>query len=237
MYQIALGIHRLQSHGIVHRDLKASNALVAQLESGWPKLFYMITDYECSVGVVGTGFFWAPEILQVLQERKIYQKPEVFSKAPDVYSYRMTRYEILTGELPFESHLTKNYDFSLNGGRLVVPDYIEDWTRKQLSSCWQPNIVARPTVREILDIPSANSTQVRYFDQTMEKAFGENLTARPASLFSAEERNAGEGFLLAKRLDWIVVAGNCRRHISPLLNESLLLSIAALDAAFAERED
>jgi hypothetical protein len=36
-------------------------------------------------------------------------------------------YEILTGKLPFEGHRVSDYDFVLNGKRLVVPQYVEGW--------------------------------------------------------------------------------------------------------------
>ena len=41
MYTIALGVEWLHNHGIVHRDLKASNVLIKEKESIWPKWWVM----------------------------------------------------------------------------------------------------------------------------------------------------------------------------------------------------
>ena len=68
MYRVALGVERLHNSDIVHRDLKASNVLVNENKNGWPRWFCFVADYECSIGVVGTNFFRAPEILQVCKE-------------------------------------------------------------------------------------------------------------------------------------------------------------------------
>lgn len=101
MYRVALEVNWLHSRNIVHRELKASNVLYTSGERSWG--FY-VTDFECSVGVVGTGFFRAPETLQALKDKSISEKPELFSREADVYAYGMTCYEILTGKLPFGNH-------------------------------------------------------------------------------------------------------------------------------------
>jgi len=49
---------QLHNHSIVHRDIKASNVLVRG------HLVCFIADFECSLGVVGTGFWRAPKILE-----------------------------------------------------------------------------------------------------------------------------------------------------------------------------
>jgi serine/threonine protein kinase len=78
MYSVALGVDWLHGHGIVHRDLKASNVLVKEFKSGWPRWSSYVADYECSVEVVGTRFFRALEILQACKERKISQNQQTF---------------------------------------------------------------------------------------------------------------------------------------------------------------
>ena len=115
MYSVALGVEWLHNHGMVHRDLKASNVLVKEFKSSWPKWEPFVADYECSIGVVGTGFFQAPEILQACKDRTVWERPKVFLRAADIYSYGMVCYEILTGKLPFVDHPLYDYAHVLNG--------------------------------------------------------------------------------------------------------------------------
>lgn len=66
MRTIALNMMTLHELGILHQDLKASNVLM-QLDSTMGKIGMdsgRVADFECSVGVVGTAFWRAPEILQ-----------------------------------------------------------------------------------------------------------------------------------------------------------------------------
>jgi serine/threonine protein kinase len=147
MYHVALGMDWLHSHNIVHRNLKASNVLVQEFKSGTPKYYCLVADYECSVGVIGTGFFRAPEILQACKDKKLMERREVFSKAADVYAYGITYYEILTGKLPFEGHRENDYDLVLNGTRLEVPENVEGWIQELLKDYWQSNLEDRPSFR------------------------------------------------------------------------------------------
>lgn len=149
MYKIANGMMELHKHNIVHRDLKASNVLISE-KMGHHEYCTVVADYECSVGVVGTGFFRAPEILQACKEKNVSNRPELFTKEADVYSYGMTCYEILTGKLPFQGHSTREYDLVLSGQRPDVPDYVEDWMRGLLHRCWQPNTTDRPSFATIV---------------------------------------------------------------------------------------
>ena len=180
MYNVALGVDWLHGHDIVHRDLKASNVLVQESENGWPRWFCFVADYECSVGVVGTGFFRAPEILQACKERKINQRPEVFSTSADIYSYGMICYEILTGKLPFEDHPLANEcalltDLVINQNlRPEVPEYVEDWAHELLDRCWQSNPATRPTIGEILNLLLTNSIAVKRLENYLKDRYGDN---------------------------------------------------------------
>jgi hypothetical protein len=159
MYRIALGMEWLHSHDIIHRDLKASNVLIKK-DQNWVSF---VADYECSIGVVGTGFWRAPEILQACKDKNIFQRPEIFTKQSDIYSYGMTCYEILTGKLPFEGHSLRDYDLVLNGSRPEVPEYVDDWARGLLNWCWQPIAEDRPSFEDIFALLSLNSPIVRKY--------------------------------------------------------------------------
>ncbi|KAG0627619.1 hypothetical protein M758_2G215900 [Ceratodon purpureus] len=160
MFEIALGMSWLQSRGIVHRDLKASNVLIQVHDDGSLQCF--VADYECSIGVVGTGLFRAPEILEACREKSVSKRPELFTMASDVYSYGMTCYEILTGKLPFDGQIVNEYmDTVLSGKRLEVPEYVEQWKRRLLSDCWEQDPVNRPSFGKIVNFMCSNSRRIR----------------------------------------------------------------------------
>lgn len=87
-------------------------------------------DYECSTGVVGTGFWRAPEILQQLKDG-VPKSKIVFTKKSDVYSYGMTCFETVTGCIPFENYIrvrfTEGCDLVLNGERPKLPINYRDY--------------------------------------------------------------------------------------------------------------
>jgi serine/threonine protein kinase len=151
---------KLHDHGILHRDLKASNVLV-QLRN--PKDFGALTvmldsfggydldvvDFESSVGVVGTGFWRAPEVLLALKNRSL--GPETWTKKCDVYSYAMTCYELMTGRIPFEDHVGMNADKVINGARPLWPNSLWPHLCKLVERCWDSDPSSRPNFHEIVD--------------------------------------------------------------------------------------
>jgi serine/threonine protein kinase len=163
IYGVALGMDWLHIRNIVHRDLKASNVLFTKSNQFWNDGWACyVADFECSIGVIGTGFFRAPEILQACKNGNASQRPYLFTKAADVYSYGMTCYEILSGKLPFEGHSHKDYiNLVLEGQRPKVPEYVDDWIQELLRMCWQSNREARPTFGEILRFLEANSVAAK----------------------------------------------------------------------------
>ncbi|KAG0627604.1 hypothetical protein M758_2G214400 [Ceratodon purpureus] len=159
MFDVALGMSWLHNRDIVHRDLKASNVLVEVQKGNYSCL---VADYECSIGVVGTGPFRAPEILEACREKSVSKRPDLFTMASDVYSYGMTCYEILTGKLPFDDYLRNDYmDAVIGGKRPKVPEYVEEWVRKLLSDCWEHDPTKRPSFGEIVNLIYSNSLRIR----------------------------------------------------------------------------
>ena len=117
---IASGMEDLHAHKIVHRDLKASNVLINFKGEKFDleQLDFEdvdVADFECSVGVVGTGYWRAPEILKGVQQGDI--RPELFTEKSDVYAFGMTCYEVLTGCMPFEELGGRCYDIVIEGRR------------------------------------------------------------------------------------------------------------------------
>ncbi|KAG0586010.1 hypothetical protein KC19_2G056300 [Ceratodon purpureus] len=191
MYQIAKGMEWLHEHNIVHRDLKASNVL---WRGGTQ---YFVADFECSIGVIGTGFWRAPEILQAIKDKLIHDKArqEVFSREADVYAYGMTCYEILTGKIPFGDHSLWDYSIVLNGGRPEVPKYVEDWMDDLLSMCWEYNPSKRPSFLEIQDILATHSPRVGLFVEHMrecEREYKRQYESRKSEKKTKEKKEKGK---------------------------------------------
>jgi serine/threonine protein kinase len=113
------------------------------------EILVKVGDYESSDGVLGTGFFRAPEVLRALRDgdgRKFEYKPAV-----DVYGFGMVCYELLTGKYPFPDHRTADYDLVLSGKRPDVSDE-PPWMRELLHRCWDEDPHQRPGWDEILQI-------------------------------------------------------------------------------------
>lgn len=156
MGQIARGMYTLHQSNILHRDLKASNVLVERFSSGlyseYPDCY--VADFECSVGVVGTGFWRAPEILLALKNRT--SAAAACTQKADVYSYAMACYEVLTGLLPFEGQRMTDYDLVLSGHRPPLPDYVAPAIRSLLLRCWDAEPSRRPSFEKVLKALAAH---------------------------------------------------------------------------------
>lgn len=153
MQWLAWDMNQLHEHGILHRDLKASNVLLWEdLGHHYVRLSAtgMVADFECSVGVVGTGFWRAPEILQQLKDG-VSMSRVVFTTKADVYSFGMTCYEIVTGCTPFEGLSLQDYDHVLSGNQPTLPEDLDPLIKKMIRSCWHLDPVKRPSFRQILE--------------------------------------------------------------------------------------
>ncbi|KAG0620832.1 hypothetical protein M758_4G247900 [Ceratodon purpureus] len=167
MENIAEGMKALHQDNITHKDLKASNVLI--LKHNLPKnsndglldesFSCVVADFETSVGVLGTRFWRAPEVLLCVKNKDV--KPDLHTCASDVYSYAMTSYEILTGRIPFGDIDESDYDHVvLQCKRPELPRYIAPWIRKLLQRCWHQDPSKRPTFEEILEVLSSSKSKV-----------------------------------------------------------------------------
>lgn len=162
MLQIANGMLQLHKKNIVHRDLKASNVLIAcdVFKRNNPldpchrdtEFTCAIADYECSAGVLGTGFWRAPEILVAVRDRQSCDLEEVFTSKADVYSFAMTCYEILTGCVPFEEVGAGDPEAVVKGTRPVLPHPMNSRVTELLCRCWHSNADERPDFAEIVGV-------------------------------------------------------------------------------------
>ncbi|MBL8055490.1 MAG: protein kinase, partial [Anaerolineales bacterium] len=98
--QICAALEHAHGHGIIHRDLKLENILVAEEAAGGPPLI-KLTDFGLARslasrltqegGLIGTVFYLAPEIAL----------GQPADGRADLYSLGVLLYELTTGKLPF----------------------------------------------------------------------------------------------------------------------------------------
>lgn len=150
--RLALGLKVLHEHGVVHRDLKTSNILVGFDGSVETVAELVLTDFEDSSNVVGTGFWRAPEVLQTLKDWRSGASSVVnYTSKCDVYSFGMTCYEILTGQTPFSDHPKSDYNLILvDKKRPALPSHVNPKLAELLVRCWHHDPESRPASSEIV---------------------------------------------------------------------------------------
>ncbi|CAM6057469.1 unnamed protein product [Sphagnum tenellum] len=154
MFDIATRMLFLHDQNVLHRDLKAANVLIeftraadnALMLGDVDQASFMrccVADFECPVGVMGTGFWQAPEILLAVRNDTITSN--TFTKMADVYSYAMTYYDVLTGCFPFNNQNRLDYDWVFKGNKPELLDHVDPLTRELLVQCWDLDPLKRPT--------------------------------------------------------------------------------------------
>lgn len=118
MYDITKGMQCLHAKNIIYKDLTAINILFRDttmyreegsnliLDIGLDKENCIVVDFEPCVRVVGTKFWRALKILFNIKNGEL--KSKLFIKQLDVYSFEMTRYEILSNCILFQGLHTSN---------------------------------------------------------------------------------------------------------------------------------
>ncbi len=111
--QICNAVDHAHRQGILHRDLRPSNVLVA--ESGMLKVADFGTSRFLEFAAHGTTIIGSPP----------YMPPEQFKGkavfASDIYSIGVTMYQMLTGQLPYDTPSPADLDRLLRGELVSAP--------------------------------------------------------------------------------------------------------------------
>lgn len=160
--QVAQGLHRAHKMGMIHRDVKPDNIMIAR--DGTAKLtdLGLVKDLDAEMNLtktgrgLGTPHFMAPEQ---------FRNAKNADARCDIYSLAATLYQMVTGELPFgktsgplDAWMKKVHN-DLTTPRKIVPDLSErvDWAIRRAMAA-DPNL--RPvSCREFIEDLTGHSTR------------------------------------------------------------------------------
>jgi len=111
--QICNAVDYAHRQGVLHRDLRPSNVLVS--DSGLVKVADFGTSRFLEIAAHGTTVIGSPPYMAPEQ----FQGKAVF--ASDVYSLGVTMYQMMTGELPYDSPSPADLDRLMHGDLVTAP--------------------------------------------------------------------------------------------------------------------
>ena len=150
--QIAFGMSFLHAENIMHRDLKADNVFIFKDAADNMPCSAHIGDFDISDSTLGTEYWRAPEILEAIVKQKEDGITKIsWTPMADVYSFGMTCYEVLTGDIPLKNHGKADYeDVTKRGLRPELPANLNPLMKKLIASCWHQDPLKRPTFNTIV---------------------------------------------------------------------------------------
>jgi serine/threonine-protein kinase len=145
IWQIAVGIADIHSHGIIHRDIKPNNMKIDP--EGVIKIFDFGLAREegpkaATLGFVGTKGFAAPEL---------YQHHVKFTPAVDTYAFGATALYLGLQNLPVE---LQQWPPTFSGQQYfdLLPFALADDVKARLLACFKPDATQRPTMQAVRDL-------------------------------------------------------------------------------------
>ena len=164
----------LSTKGIIHRDLKSQNVLLASRmwtsdwrggddEPTWAKvadfgiakahghtLMTTAGATQKAPGGQGTPAYMAPELFRGLPDAGMDEKC-------DAYSYGVMLWECVTGRVPWDwmaNHLQVIFAVAVEGSRLPLPDASEscgvtEELRDLVLQCWKEDPASRPSFKDV----------------------------------------------------------------------------------------
>src|SRR5215204_688296 len=137
--QICNAVDHAHRAGVLHRDLRPGNMLLS--ESGMLKVTDFGTSRFLEIAAHGTTVIGSPP----------YMAPEQFHGksvfASDVYSVGVTMYQMLTGELPYDTPTPADIEKLMRGGMIVAPRVRNARIPKAISDIVVRALAPDPTVR------------------------------------------------------------------------------------------
>ncbi|CAA7402306.1 unnamed protein product [Spirodela intermedia] len=144
---IARGMSYLHSQGILHRDLKSENLLLAE------DMSVKVADFGISClesqcgdakGFTGTYRWMAPEMI----------KGKHHTRKVDVYSFGIVLWELLTALTPFSDMTPEQAAFAVaqKNARPPIPADCPPALGRLITQCWSANPETRPQFDKIVSI-------------------------------------------------------------------------------------
>ena len=176
--QIARGMYYLHRQGYVHGELKCTNVLVKEVVNTG-HVDVKISDFHCSreLGVepITTDSAWKhrarwspPEA--IINGKNMAASDDQLQKA-DVYSFGMTCYEVVTGNLPFQDIFGDRLEkMILAGERPPLPADLSEELKFLIQKCWHPKPHERPTFEGLCYVLNMNPPNLTYI-QRLRQAF------------------------------------------------------------------